>query len=171
MCDALESNRAEIGPIELATKCSGKIKKGVSVCLVTLDKVARGLVLHVLSYCVRVSAHAASRVLGCCKRVADAHAALCMVGYYATVTARTMSHSTLGILSHFGCCIQDAAAAAMATPPKFPEAKSRGLVDLLLLFSFPKGKVKRVLFCLGCARQPKQMLQVGFLPVIGSSMA
>ena len=50
MCDALESNMAKIGPIELATKCRGKSKKRVSVCWVTLDKVAVGLVLHVVSY-------------------------------------------------------------------------------------------------------------------------
>ena len=50
------------------------------------------------------------------------------------------------MLSQVGCCIQDAAAAAMAAPPKFPEAKSRGLLDLYLLFSFPKGEPNRV-FC------------------------
>ena len=59
----------------------------------------------------------------------------------------------------------------MAATPKFPEAKSRGLVDLLLLFSFPKGNWRGFLFSLGCARQPKQMLHVGFLLEIGSFMA
>ena len=90
MHNAPESNTAEIGPIKLAAKCRGKSKKGVSVCLVTLGKVGLGVVLHVDSYCVAVSAHAASRVVGCCMRVAAAHAVLCMVGYYMTVTARAM---------------------------------------------------------------------------------
>ena len=58
-------------------------------------------------------------------------------------------HARLGMLSQFGCCIQDAAAAAMAAPPKFPEAKSRGLVDLFLLFSFPKGELKRFFVLFG----------------------
>ena len=47
--NAPESNRAEIGPSELATKCRGKSKKGVSVCPVTLDRVALGVVVYVLS--------------------------------------------------------------------------------------------------------------------------
>ena len=105
MGDAQESNRAEIGPFELATKCSCKSKKGVSVCPVTLDKIALGVVLRVVSYCVAVSAHAASHVVGWCMRVVAAHAALCMVGYSATVTACAISRTILGILSQFGCCI------------------------------------------------------------------
>ena len=87
--------------------------------------------------------------LAAATRVAAAHAVLCMVGYYATVTACAMSCTMLGMLLHFGCCIQDAAAAAMAATPKFLEAKSRGLVDLLLLFSFPKGKLKRFFILFG----------------------
>ena len=62
LCDAPESNRVEIGPIELATKCRGKSKKGVSVCLATLNKVSLDVVLHMVSYCIAVSAHAASHV-------------------------------------------------------------------------------------------------------------
>ena len=80
MCNAPESNRAEIGPSELATKYRGKSKKGVSVCLVTLDKVALGIVLHVVSYCVAVSAHAALCMVGCCTRIAAAHAVLIWLG-------------------------------------------------------------------------------------------
>ena len=102
-----------------------------------------------LSYCVAVAACAASRMVGCCMGVAAARAALYVVGYYASVTILTMSHAMLGMLSQFGCCIRDAAAAAMAAPPKFPEAKSRGLVDLFLLFSFPKGELKRVFVLFG----------------------
>ena len=37
----------------------------------------------------------------------------------------------------------------MAPPPKLPEAKSGGLVDLFLLFSFPKGELKRVFVLFG----------------------
>ena len=81
--------------------------------------------------------------------VAATCAALYVVGYYALVTVSTMSYATLGILSQFGCCIRDAAAAVMAALPKFPEAESRGLVDLFLLFSFPKGKLKRFFVLFG----------------------
>ena len=126
--DAPESNRAEIGFSELATKYRGKSKKGVSVCPVTLDRVALGGVLHVLSYCVAVAARAALHMVGCYMGVAAACAALYIVGYYASVTVLTMSHAMLGMLSQFGYCIQNAAAAAMAAPPKLQEAKSRGLV-------------------------------------------
>ena len=105
LCDAPVSSRAEIGPSELATKCRGKSKKKVSVCPVTLDKVALGGVLHVLSYCVAVAARAALHMVGCCMGVAVAHVVLYMVGYYASVTVPTMSHATLGMLSQFGCCI------------------------------------------------------------------
>ena len=119
-------------------------KKGVSVCLVTLDKVALSVVLHMVSYSVAVSAHASSGIVGCCTRVAAAHAALCVVGYYATVIACAISHAMLGMLPPFGCCMRDAAAAKMPVPPRLLETKSRGLVDLLLLFSFPKGNLKRV---------------------------
>ena len=66
-----------------------------------------------------------------------------------TVTVLTMSHARLGMLSQAGCFIQDAVAAAMAAPPKFPETKSRGLVDLFLLFSFPKGELKRFFVLFG----------------------
>ena len=76
-------------------------------------------------------------------RVAAAHAALCVVGYYTTVTAHAKLRAMLGMLLQSGCCIQDAAAAMMAAPLKYSEAKSRGLGNLLLLFSFPKGKLKR----------------------------
>ena len=109
-------------------------------------------------------------MVGCCTRVAAACAVLYVVGYYDSDCSNNV-HTRLGMLSQVGCCIQDAAAAAMAAPPKFPEAKSRGLVDLFLLFSFPKGELKRFLFCLGCARQPKQMLQAGSLPAICSFMS
>ena len=56
----------------------------------------------------------------------------------------------------------------MAAPTKIPEVKSRGLVDLFFFFSFPNRELKKFLFCLGYARQPKKMLQVGFLPAICS---
>ena len=89
-------------------------------------------------------------VVGCCSKVAAACAVLYVVGYYMTVTkVPTIVHTSLGMLSQVGCCIQDAAAAAMVAPPKFPEAKSRGLVDLFLLFSFPKGELKRVFVLFG----------------------
>ena len=103
LCDAPESNRAEIGPSELATKCRGKSKKGVSVCPVTLDRVALGGVVHVLSYWVAVAAPAASHMVGCCTGVAAACTVLYVVGYYASVTIVTMSHAMLGILSQVGC--------------------------------------------------------------------
>ena len=144
-----ESNRDVIGPNELATKYRGKSEKWVSVCPVTLDRVALGGVLHMLSYCVAVATCAASHMVGCCMGVAAARAVLYVVGYYASVTLSTMLHATLGMLSQFGCCIQDTGAAAMAAPPKFPEAKSRGLVGLFLLFSFPKGELKRVFVLFG----------------------
>ena len=95
LCDATESNRADIGPSELATKCRGKRQKGVSVCPVTLDRVALGGVVHMLSYWVAVAARAASHMVGCCMGIAAACAALYMVGYYASVTVLTMSHATL----------------------------------------------------------------------------
>ena len=81
--------------------------------------------------------------------VVAAHAVLCVVGYCVTVTAHAISRAILGMLSQFGCCIRDTAAAAMAAPPKFPEAKSRGLVDLFLLFNFPKGELKRFFVLFG----------------------
>ena len=94
LCDAPESNRAEIGPSELATKCRGKSKKGVSVCPVTLDRVSLGVVLHMLSYCVAVAAHAASRMVGCCTGVAAAcSSTIYGCYYYVTVTVPTMSHA------------------------------------------------------------------------------
>ena len=105
--------------------------------------------LHVLSYCVAAAARAASRMVGCCMGVAAACAALYVVGYYASVTVLTMLHVMLGMLSQFCCCIRDAAVAAMAAPSKLPEAKSRGLVDLFLLFSFPKGELKRIFVLFG----------------------
>ena len=80
LCDAPESNRAEIGPNELATKCRGKSKKGVSVCPVTLDRVALGGVVHILSYWVAVAARAALCMVGCYMGVAAACAVLYMVG-------------------------------------------------------------------------------------------
>ena len=98
MCYAPESNRAEIGPIELAAKYRGKSTKGVSIYLVSLDKVALGIVLHVGSYCMELSAHAALYMVGCCMRVAAAHTVLHMVGYYTTVIACVMSHAALGML-------------------------------------------------------------------------
>ena len=110
-----------------------KSKKGVSVYRVTLDKVVLGGVLHVVRYCV----------------VVPAYAVLHVVGYYVTVTAHAILHSILGMLLQFGCCIQDAAAAVVVAPPKFPEAKSRGPVDLFLLFSFPKGELKRFFILFG----------------------
>ena len=82
-------------------------------------------------------------------RVAAACAALYVVGYYVTVAVVPRLRTRLGMLSQVGFCIQDAAAAAMATPPKFPEAKSRGLQDLFLLFSFPKGELKRFFVLFG----------------------
>ena len=103
-----------------------------------------------LSYCGAVAACAALHMVGCCTGLAAARAVLYMVGYYASVTVLTMSHAMLGMLSQFDCCIRDAAAAVMAAPPKLPEAKSRGLVDLFLLFSFPKGgELKRVFVLFG----------------------
>ena len=145
MCNKLESNRAEIDPSELATKCRAKSKKGVSIWLVTLDKVTLGGVFHVVRYCVAVSAHVASCVANSCTWVEAAHAALCMMGFCVTVTKRAI----LGMLLQFGCCIQDAAAVVIAAPPKSPEAKSRGLVDLFLLFTFPRGQLKRVFILFG----------------------
>ena len=105
LCNALESNRAEVGPIERATKRSSKSKTGVSVCPVTLDRVTLGVVLHVLSYCVEVSACAVSCMVSCCMGLAAACAALYVVGYYVTVTKLTMSYARLGILLQFGYCI------------------------------------------------------------------
>ena len=102
-----------------------------------------------LSYWVAVAARAASCMVGCCTGGAAARAELYMAGYYASVTVLIMSHAMLGMLSQFGCCIRDTTAAAMAAPPKLPEAKSRGLVDLFLLFSFPKGELKRVFVLFG----------------------
>ena len=105
LCNAPESNRAEIGPSELATKCRGKSKKRISVCPVTLDRVALGGMLHMLSYCVAVAAHAASCMVGCYTGVAAAHTALYVVGYYAPVTVLTISHAMVGMLLQFGDCI------------------------------------------------------------------
>ena len=102
-----------------------------------------------LSCCVAISAHAASHVVGCCSKVAAACTVLCVVEYYVTVTEVPSSHTRLGMLSQVGCCIQDAAAATMAAPPKFLETKSRGLLDLFLLFSFPKGELKKFFILFG----------------------
>ena len=118
LCDAPNSNRAERGPSVLATKCMGKSKNGVSVCPVTLDRVALGLVLYVLSYCIAISASAAAHVVGCCMRVAAACAVLYVVYYYVIVTLLTMLCTRLGMLLQVSCCIQDPAAAVMAAPPK-----------------------------------------------------
>ena len=82
-------------------------------------------------------------MVGCCTRVAASCAVLYVIGYYMTVVVVPRSHTRLGMLLQVGYCIQDAAAAAIAAPPEFPEAKSRGLLDLFLLFSFPKGELKR----------------------------
>ena len=67
-----------------------------------------------------------------------------MLGYYVAMTEVPRSRTRLGMLSQVGCCIQEAAAAAMAALTKFPEAKSKGLLDLFLLFSFPKEELKRL---------------------------
>ena len=120
----------------------GKSKKGVSVCIATLNNVTLGVVLHMISNCVAVSAHA--RLVGCCTRVAAAYAALCMVVYYVTVTVHAMSCTIFGMLSQFGCLHARCSSCCNTALPKFPEAKSRGLLDLCLLFSFPKGKLKRI---------------------------
>ena len=100
-------------------------------------------------YCIAVATCAASHMVGSCTGVAAACAALYVVGYYVSVTVLTMSCAILGMLSQFGCCIQDAAAAVMAATPKFPEAKSRGLLDLFLLFCFPNGELKRFFVLFG----------------------
>ena len=92
-----------------------------------------------LSYCVAVAACAASHMVGCCMGVAAACTVLYVVGYYTSVTVLTMSHATLGMLLQFGYFIQDATASVIAAPPKLPEAKSRGLINLFLLFNFPEG--------------------------------
>ena len=105
LCDAAESNRAEIGPIEFTTKQSGKSKKGVPVCWVTLDRVTLGVVSHVQSYYIIASACAVSCMVGCCTGLAAACAVLYMVGYYATVTVQIMLCIRWGMLSQFGYCI------------------------------------------------------------------
>ena len=75
------------------------------MCPVILDKVVLGGVLHVVRYYAAVSAYTASRMVGCCIRVAVAYTALCVVGYYTIVTARAMSRTRLGTLLQFGFCI------------------------------------------------------------------
>ena len=75
-------------------------------------------------------------------RVAVACTVLYLVGYYVTVTVVLRSRTRLGMLSQVSCFIQDAAAAMMAAPPKYPDANSRGLLDLFLLFSFPRVELK-----------------------------
>ena len=105
MCNATESNRAEIGPSELATKCRGKSKKEVSVYPITLDKAALGLVLYGVRYYMAVTAHMALCIVGCCMRVAATYTVLHVVGYYALVTICAASHIMLGMLSQLGCCI------------------------------------------------------------------
>ena len=57
-----------------------RAKKGVSVCPVTLDRVALGGVVHMLSYWVAVAVRAALCMVGCCMGVAAACAALYVVG-------------------------------------------------------------------------------------------
>ena len=114
-----------------------------------MNSIALGIVLHVLNYSTAVSACAASFMFGCCTRLAAVHAVLCIVDYYAAVTAHAMVHAMLGMLLQFGCCIQDAAATVMEASLKIPEVKSRGLVDLFLLFSFPKGELKRFFVLFG----------------------
>ena len=133
----------------LLQNAGARKKKGVCVCPVTLNWVTLVVVLYVLSYCAAVFACVASRMVSCCTGVEAACAALYMVGYYAIMTVLTMLHAWLGLLSQFCCCIWDAAGTAMVTPPKFPEAKSRGLIDIFLLFSFPKGKLKRFFVLFG----------------------
>ena len=78
-------------------------------------------------------------MVGCCMTVAVACAILYVVGYYVTVTVVPRSHMRLGVLSQIGCCRQDTAAVAIETPPKSPEAKSRGLVELFFALQFPEG--------------------------------
>ena len=102
-----------------------------------------------LSCYIAVSACAASCMFGCCTGVAATYAVLYVVGYYASVTVLIMLQAMLGMLLQFGCYIRDAAATVMAAPPKFPEAKSRGLIDLFLLFTFPKGDLKRIFILFG----------------------
>ena len=82
-------------------------------------------------------------------RVAAACTVLYVVGYYVTVTVVPRLHTRLGMLSQVGCCIQHAAVAVIVAPPKFPETKSRGLLELFLLFSFPKGELKRFFVLFG----------------------
>ena len=130
-------SRAKIGPSELATKCKGKNKKGVSVCLVTLYRIALGVVLHMLRYCVAVSALAVSHMVGYCMGVAVACAAPYVVGYYVTVTACSMSNAMLGMLSQFGYCIRDTAAAVIARPPKNPRGQVQRTSIPLFAFQFP----------------------------------
>ena len=89
-----------------------------------------------------VTAHVVSCMVGCGKWVAATYAVISVVGYCPIVPTHAMSCATLGMLSQFGCCIRDAAAAAMAAPPKIPQGKSKGLVDRFLLFSFLKGEPK-----------------------------
>ena len=88
-------------------------------------------------------------MVGYCTRVLAACTAVYMVGYYVTVTVVPRSCTRLGMLSQVGCYIQHAAAAAIMAPPKSPEAKSRGLLELILLFNFPKGELKRFFVLFG----------------------
>ena len=81
-------------------------------------------------------------MVGYCMGVAAACAALYVVGYYMTVAALMISRTRLGMLSQFSCCIQDAAAAAIAALTKFPQAKSIGLVDLFLLVALEQSFLK-----------------------------
>ena len=114
-----------------------------------------------LSYCVAVAARAASRMVGCCIGVAAACAVLYIIGYYISVTTSTMLHAMLGMLSQFGCCIRDTAATSIAVAPKLPEAKFRGLEDLFLLFSFPKGELKRFFVLFGlCLKDDSNQFRI-----------
>ena len=142
------STGAEISPIELATKCRDKSKKGVSVCPIILHKVALGVVLHVVSYSVAVSAHASIHAwLAAALGVAAAHA---VHDFWLGTTCDsdcilTMTCTTMGMLLQFGCFIQDTAAAIMAAPPKLPRGQvQRTSRPPYCLFSFPKGKLNKI---------------------------
>ena len=73
--------------------------------MVILGRVALGVVLHVVSYCIVVSAYAASHMVGYWMGVAAACTVLYVVGCYVTMTVLTILHAWLGMLLHAQPCL------------------------------------------------------------------
>ena len=149
LCSALESNKAEIGPIELATKWSSKSKKR-GLCLFghigqgfSGWRVARAKLLC-SSICMCSITHGWLLHRGSsCMRSAICSWLLCDSDWTNNVM-RKVGHAVTLCLLHIRC-----SSCCDGSTTQIPEAKSRGLVDLFLLFSFHKWEPKKFFVLFG----------------------